>query len=359
MPPAATVYVACGANLGDRAATLAAARADLDAHPEIRVRRGSTWHETRPVGGPPDQPDYLNGVLELETTLAPLALLDVLQQIEHRHARVRSVPDAPRTLDLDILLYDHQRIRTDRLTVPHPRMWQRSFVLEPLAELLDLDHLRRACGPAETNMRVFDLIAGDLDWRDTYHLCIGFINPRPIALVSTIAPDGRTNLAPFSFYNMVSANPPLVIFCPGLNRDGRPKDSLINVEKTHEFVVATVVPDIAMPMAATAASLPYGQSEFEFSGLTPAPARHVRAPLVKEAPVNIECRLHQIVRSGDGPGASSIVFGRIVAIHIDPALLDEHGHVDPRRLTTVGRLGGPYYADANDPYELKIPKGQK
>lgn len=203
---------------------------------------------------------------------------------------------------------------------------------------------------------IFDLQAGDLDWRGAYALCIGFVAPRPIALVSTRSPDGQHNLAPFSFYNMVSANPPLVIFCPGLNRDGQPKDSLRNVVATHEFVVATVTRPIEQQMVTCAASLPHGQSEFELSGLTPVPARHVKAPLVAESPANIECRLTQVVRTGDGPGSASVVFGRILAIHVADEVLDEKQRIDPHKLPLVGRLGGQFYCSVADAYELHIPK---
>lgn len=202
----------------------------------------------------------------------------------------------------------------------------------------------------------YDLTAGDIDWRRTYQLCIGFVNPRPIALVSTVSPEGARNLAPFSFYNLVCANPPTVIFCPGLSRTGDPKDSLVNAQATGEFVVATVTTEIGDKMVQTAAGLPHGQSEYEFSGLTPAPARLVRPSLVVESPINIECRLDRIIPVGQGPGSSTVVFGRIVAIHVNDAVLDENELIDPHKLTTVGRLGGQWYADVTAPYELLIPK---
>lgn len=203
---------------------------------------------------------------------------------------------------------------------------------------------------------IIDLQAGDIDWREAYALCIGFIAPRPIGWVSTISPEGKHNLAPFSFYNMVSANPPTVIFCPGLNRGGQPKDTLRNVQATREFVVATATVQLAQKMVDTAANLRHGDSEFDFAGLTPAPAKLVSAPLVKEAACNIECKLWKVVPTGDQPGSASVVFGRIAAIHIDNAILDEDRRVDPRKLPLVGRLGGQYYCDVTEPYELHIPK---
>lgn len=203
---------------------------------------------------------------------------------------------------------------------------------------------------------LIDLTRGAHDWIHVYRLCIGFVNPRPIGLVSTISPEGHENLAPFSFYNMVSANPPVVIFCPGLKRDGTGKDTLRNVEATGEFVVATVTDDFGQKMVDCAAALPHGASEFAFSGLRPAPATRVRPPLVREARVNIECTLRQIVRTGDQPGSSSVVFGDVRAIHVDDALLDAEGLVDPHRLRTVGRLGGQWYCNVTEPYEMQIPR---
>lgn len=201
-----------------------------------------------------------------------------------------------------------------------------------------------------------DIASGQLDWIGVYRLCTGFVNPRPIALVSTISPDGKHNLAPYSFYNMISANPPVVVLGPSLRRDGSSKHTLINVEATREFAIATVTEDIGPQMAKCAADLAYGESEFEFSGLTPAPASKIKAPLVKEAKANLECTLRQVIRTGDQPGSAAIVLGDIVAIHVDDAVLDAEGQVDPHKLRTVGRMGGQWYCNVTAPYELQIPK---
>jgi 2-amino-4-hydroxy-6-hydroxymethyldihydropteridine diphosphokinase len=131
----ATAFIALGSNLGDRAATLLAAIRELNATDGIQVVRVSTFHDTEPVGGPANQPRFLNTAAELATTLSPEALLAALLNIEQRHGRVRAQKDAPRTLDLDILLYD-DLVRTDAdPVIPHPRMHERSFVLAPLTEI--------------------------------------------------------------------------------------------------------------------------------------------------------------------------------------------------------------------------------
>lgn len=200
-----------------------------------------------------------------------------------------------------------------------------------------------------------DVDSQEFDWIKLYKLCTGFVNPRPIALVSTISPAGDHNLAPFSFYNMISANPPVIVFGPSIRRDNTHKHTLINAEATGEFVIATVTEDIGPQMVKCAADLPYGESEFVFSGLTPAPATKVKPPLVREAKANIECKLRQIIKTGETPGSGAIVLGDIVAVHVDDKVLD-NGEVDPHRLRTLGRLGGQWYCAVKDPFELTIPK---
>ncbi len=138
------VFIALGSNLGDRAAHLRAALEQLGASDELRVLACSKFHETEPVGGPPGQEHYLNAVVRAETNLPPTELLARLQSIEAQQGRQRSVPNAPRTLDLDLLLYHDRVIDEPDLTVPHPRMWSRPFVVEPLREVCTLAELEAA-----------------------------------------------------------------------------------------------------------------------------------------------------------------------------------------------------------------------
>jgi 2-amino-4-hydroxy-6-hydroxymethyldihydropteridine diphosphokinase len=129
-----TAYVALGANLGDPAATVRAAFGALANLPESRVVHGSSLYRTAPVGIT-EQPEFINAVAQLETTLAPEALLDALFDIELRFGRIRADKNGPRTLDLDLLLYNDQFLELPRLTLPHPRLHLRAFVLHPLAEI--------------------------------------------------------------------------------------------------------------------------------------------------------------------------------------------------------------------------------
>ncbi len=193
------------------------------------------------------------------------------------------------------------------------------------------------------------------NWQAVYKLATTFVQPRPIALVSTVSAEGVRNLAPFSFYNMVSANPPVVMFAPASRRDGSGKDTLRNVEATGEFVVATVTRPIAERMNQCAFEYPPEVSEFDAAGFTCRPAVHVKPALVAESPVNIECVVLEVKRFGQGPGAGNVVFGRIVAIHVDDAVLADDGLVDAERLEAVGRMGRDEYAGTTDRFELPRP----
>ncbi len=148
-------YVGLGANLGDAVATLSQAIQDLQAHPKVLSLRASSFYASTPVEA--DGPDFVNAVVELDTTLPPYELLATLQQLEHSAGRQRPYPNAPRTLDLDVLLYDDLHMADAKLTIPHPRMWQRAFVLWPLQELapdrVSTDHFAAVASQRVDKMR--------------------------------------------------------------------------------------------------------------------------------------------------------------------------------------------------------------
>lgn len=196
----------------------------------------------------------------------------------------------------------------------------------------------------------------DMKPREVYQILIGIINPRPIAWVSTQDARGRTNLAPYSFFNGISANPPSLLFCPANNRDGIKKDTLLNIEETGEFVVNVVPHELAGPMSDSSAPLPHGESEFEACNLETAPASRVKPPLLKVSPVNIECKLKEIVRVGDGPLAGNVVIGIIQCMHLDDQVLDPAGMPDPEKLDLIGRMGGTFYSRTRDRFEIPRPK---
>lgn len=194
-------------------------------------------------------------------------------------------------------------------------------------------------------------------WVDNYRRLTEVVIPRPIALVATVDPDGVTNLAPFSFFTVVSSNPPFIAFAPHLaGRNGSKKDTLRNVEQVGEFTVSVVTEEIAERVNSCAAPLPYGDSEFEHSGLTPLPAGRVKAPLVAESPASLECTLEEIRTYGDEGGAGSLIIGRVVLMHLDPEVRDPvEGRVLPERLRAVGRMGGSLWCRTRDTFPLARP----
>jgi flavin reductase (DIM6/NTAB) family NADH-FMN oxidoreductase RutF len=194
-------------------------------------------------------------------------------------------------------------------------------------------------------------------WVDVYRRLTEVVIPRPIALVATVDPDSVANVAPFSFFTVVSSNPPFIAFAPHrMGRTGTKKDTLRNVEQVGEFTVSVVTEEIAERVNTCAAPLPYGDSEFEHSGLTPVAAKRVKAPLVAESPVGLECTLEEIRTYGDEGGAGSLVVGRVVLIHIDPAMRNSaDGVVLPERLRAVGRMGGSLWCRTLDTFPLERP----
>jgi len=194
-------------------------------------------------------------------------------------------------------------------------------------------------------------------WVEGYRRLTEVVIPRPIALVATIDPEGVPNLAPFSFFTIVSSNPPFVAFAPHrVGRTGSKKDTLRNVEQVGEFTVSVVTEEIAERVNSCAAPLPYGESEFEHSGLTPVAAERVKAPLVAESPVGLECTLEEIRSYGEEGGAGSLVVGRVVLMHIDPDLRDpSDGRVLPEQLRAVGRMGGSLWCRTQDTFLLERP----
>lgn len=198
-----------------------------------------------------------------------------------------------------------------------------------------------------------------LSGAERYKLLIGAILPRPIAVVSTRDPQGRPNLAPFSFFTGLGSDPMTLLFCPANNARGEPKDSLRNASLpadggTGEFVV-NVAPDAMIErIAAAAEPLAPGESEFEFAGLQASDPAVVNAPRLAGSPVSYECRTRQILRLNPGvPGGANLVIGDVVHVHVDDAAINERLHIDPARLDLVGRMGGFSYARTRDRFELR------
>ncbi len=189
-------------------------------------------------------------------------------------------------------------------------------------------------------------IPSEMSPREAYALLISCVAPRPIAWVSTCAPDGCTNLAPYSFFNAGGANPVSVVFSCTNTRDGRPKDTLRNVQATGEFVVNIAPYWLAERMNQTSYEYEYGVCEFEQVGLTRAPSRYVQPPRVAESPIAMECKLFQIVPHGAGPTAANYVIGEVLCFHIAEHLLTSESVVDNLAADYIGRMGQAWYVRA-------------
>jgi flavin reductase (DIM6/NTAB) family NADH-FMN oxidoreductase RutF len=179
--------------------------------------------------------------------------------------------------------------------------------------------------------------------RDWYTLMIGSIVPRPIAFVSTVNLKGQVNAAPFSFFNGVSSDPPVLSISVTPKRDGTLKDTLINIRETGEFVVNIVPENLMKRVHETAKTFPYGVNELSEVGLTTLESLYVRAPRVAECPIHIECRLYKEVQVGEGLGSSILVLGQILAFHVRSDLLKDPLGIDFKKLKPLARLGGSDY----------------
>jgi flavin reductase (DIM6/NTAB) family NADH-FMN oxidoreductase RutF len=194
-----------------------------------------------------------------------------------------------------------------------------------------------------------------LNNQESSHLLTDIVVPRPIAWVSTVDARGIFNLAPFSAYGMVSTNPMVVGFSCASDRNGKKKDTLNNAEWAKDFVIALVTDELAEAMNTTAAGWPSDVSEFKMAKLTPVKADLVKAMLVGESPVNIECRVRQIIPFGNPP-TYHFIMGDVLRVHIKDEFYDKK----TKRLTglrAVGRLGGEgdLYCHGKDTFEMKRP----
>jgi flavin reductase (DIM6/NTAB) family NADH-FMN oxidoreductase RutF len=192
-----------------------------------------------------------------------------------------------------------------------------------------------------------------------YNLMVGAIVPRPIAVVGTVNARGEHNLAPFSFFNGVSAEPMVVMFAPVNKRDGSENDSLANAKPVAEggtgcFSVSIATEANIAAVVKCAAELAHGESEFVYAGLTPRACARIAAPALAESPLHFECETIEVRRFAPigTPNAGNCVFGRVVHVRVDDGLANERMHVDPATLAAVGRLGGSAYVTTRDRFDV-------
>lgn len=186
-----------------------------------------------------------------------------------------------------------------------------------------------------------------------YPILASLVTPRPIAWVTTLGPEGVLNAAPFSFFNVLGADPPIVGFCPGDRPDGTPKDTARNIRLNHEFVVNLVDELLAEAMNRTAASLPYGQSELAGSGLTTVPSSVIKPPRIAEAPASLECREWGTLQIGD----NRLIIGLVLRVHVRDELFDPAAlRIRSEQLHLIGRLAVPHwYCRTRDRFEMRRP----
>lgn len=184
--------------------------------------------------------------------------------------------------------------------------------------------------------------------KDLHQYLVGAIAPRPIAFVSTLSETGERNLAPYSFFNVFSSNPPTLVFSSNRRvSDNTTKDTLQNIKDTGELVINVVSYAIVRQMAIASIQYPSSVDEFQKSGLTPTDSLHVGPSRVKESPVQLECRLKEIITLGDQGGAGHLIICEVVHIHLDENILDDNGRINPHKIDLVGRMGRAYYVRAS------------
>ena len=204
-----------------------------------------------------------------------------------------------------------------------------------------------------------EIVPSTVPWQTINKLMTGAILPRPIGWISTINANGQPNLAPYSFFNMVCANPPTVVFCPMIrSTDRETKDTLNNIKWNREFVVNFVTEGLAEAMNLSSQETFPEVDEFELAGLTPAPSTAIKAPRVAESPVHLECKLTQIVEIGNNPGGGSVVIGEVVHLHVDDGILLGEDKIDLAAFRPIGRLAGGAYVRMTDLFVMDRPKSQ-
>ncbi|MEE9437536.1 MAG: flavin reductase family protein [Saprospiraceae bacterium] len=191
------------------------------------------------------------------------------------------------------------------------------------------------------------IIPGEIPTKNLHQYLLGSVSPRPIALVSTIDKDGNNNLAPYSFFNAFSSNPPIVVFSSNRKvTDNTTKDTLHNILQVKECVISAVSYDIMRQMVLSSVAFPSEISEFEKTGLTPSKSETVAVPGVVESPVNMECKVKEIITLGTHGGAGHLIVCEIQMMHVSEAVLDGD-KIDPHKIDLIGRMGRTYYVRAS------------
>jgi flavin reductase (DIM6/NTAB) family NADH-FMN oxidoreductase RutF len=191
-----------------------------------------------------------------------------------------------------------------------------------------------------------------------HHYLLGAVGPRPICFASTIDKDGNKNIAPFSFFNVFSSNPPIAVFSPARSgRTGEQKDTLLNVLEVPEVVINIVNYNMVHQMSLASSPYPKGVDEFIKSGLTPIASEMVKPFRIKESPVQMECKVIEVKSLGESGGAGNLIICEVLKIHISEDVLDSKNMIDQQKIDLVARMGGDWYcrADKNSMFEIAKP----
>jgi len=193
--------------------------------------------------------------------------------------------------------------------------------------------------------------------QELHSYLLSAVAPRPICFASTVDKDGKVNLSPFSYFNLFSVNPPIMIFSPSRRgRDNTTKHTLENVLEVKETVINIVNYDMVEQMSLSSTEYDDGVNEFVKAGFTQVASDKVQPPRVGEAPVAFECVVDQVIALGDGPGAGNLVLAKVVQIHVKKAYIDADGNLDTPKLDLVARMGGNWYCRASGDALFEIPK---
>ena len=203
---------------------------------------------------------------------------------------------------------------------------------------------------------MFSITPKDIPTSKLHGYLLGAVAPRPIAFASTIDENGNPNLSPFSFFNVFGSNPPMMIFSPARRvRGNTTKHTLQNIEKVKEVVINVVNYDIVQQMSLSSSEYPEGVNEFEKAGFTMLPSDEVSPFRVAESPVQFECKVTDIIYTGDKGGAGNLIVCEVIKIHINEIVLDANGMIDQHKIDLVARAGGSFYSRARDGF-FEIPK---
>ncbi len=197
----------------------------------------------------------------------------------------------------------------------------------------------------------------DVSTAELHGYLLGAVAPRPIAFASTVDKEGNVNLSPFSFFNVFSANPPIMVFSPARRvRDNTTKHTLDNVKEVGEVVINIVNYDMVQQMSLSSTEYGKGVNEFDKSGFHQIASQQIKPPRVAEAPISFECKVNEIISLGEQGGAGNLIVCEVLLAHFDDAIFDKNGKIDPYKLDAVSRMGANWYCRANGDAIFEVSK---